>query len=185
MFEKKKEQEWMREGSADAQVMTEVCGYAKVLDRLRNLCSRREYCSADVIKKAEAGLRKYPDNNVKDLSEASASILDSLIKDKYVDDSRYAAAYAREKSSIYGWGPAKISYALSCKGVDREIIKKAFGEVDVAASDAKLVKLLQNKSRSLEKDPQRRMKLIRFALGRGYSYDKVIKVISSFMLSEK
>ena len=42
-------------------------------------------------------------------------------------------------------------------------------------------KLIENKYRSLKDDPQCRMKLLRFALGRGYSYDDVMPVIDKFL----
>ena len=35
-----------------------------------------------------------------------------LKEDRYVDDARYAAAFAREKASLQGWGPVKIRFQL-------------------------------------------------------------------------
>ena len=64
----------------------------KVTDRLRNLCSRREYCSSDILKKALTALEGD--------REAAEQILKTLVSEKYVDDLRYAAAYAREKAMI-------------------------------------------------------------------------------------
>ena len=83
----------------------------KVLDRLRRQCSRREYCSADILKKAGDALDG--DRN------GAKEILDVLVADKYVDDLRYATAYAREKAMISGWGETKIRYMLSSKGIPR------------------------------------------------------------------
>ena len=76
----------------------------KTLNNLRRLCSRREYCTSDVLKKAEKSLEG-------DIEKAR-DVLDILIKEKYVDDLRYCEAYAREKSSISGWGEVKIKYML-------------------------------------------------------------------------
>ena len=94
----------------------------KVADRLRGLCSRREYCRSDVMKKAVAALDG-------DQSEA-ARIVDILVEERYVDDLRYASAFARDKSSISGWGRVKISHMLSAKGISRDIIKEALYEID-------------------------------------------------------
>ena len=158
--------------------VNDIQGYAKVLDRMRNLCSRREYCSSDILRKASDALGKYQTD--KNLAASAASmLLESLVEDKYVDDRRYAAAFAREKSSISGWGIVKIRYALSLKGIDKSVIEQAFEELDIVAADARLEKLLENKFRSLKEDSQYRLKLIRFALGRGYSYEKSIKVIAA------
>ena len=145
----------------------------KVLNRLRGLCSRREYCVADVLKKAADGLEGD--------RAAAQEVVDILVKEKYVDDLRYASAYARDKAAIQGWGELKIRYMLSAKGVPRDVIDKALEEIDQDKADSRLEKLLENKLRSLKDDPQCRLKLIRFALGRGYGYDEVSKVVDSLM----
>ena len=145
----------------------------KVADRLRGLCSRREYCRSDVMKKAVAAL----DGNQ---SEA-ARIVDILVEERYVDDLRYASAFARDKSSISGWGSVKISHMLSAKGISRDIIKEALEEIDEEKASSRLDKLLQNKARSLKDDPQAKLKLLRFALGRGYGYDEVKNIVDELI----
>ena len=147
----------------------------KVLNRLRALCSRREYCVADVLKKAADGLEGD--------RAAAQEVVDILVKEKYVDDLRYASAFARDKSAIQGWGEVKIRYMLSAKGVPRDVIDKALEEIDQDKADSRLEKLLQNKLKSLKEDPQCRLKLLRFALGRGYSYDEVNDVVNSLLKS--
>lgn len=147
--------------------------FNKVLDNLRRQCSRREYCSSDVLKKAEKALCGDRDQAVK--------ILNTLVEERYVDDLRYAEAFARDKSAISGWGEVKIRYMLSAKGIDRDTITRALEGIDAAKADCRLNKLLENKYRSLKDDPQCRMKLLRFALGRGYSYDEVSSVLPSVM----
>ena len=137
----------------------------RILDRLRGLCSRREYCYADVLKKAKDAL----EGDV----QAAQEVVDSLVKDKYVDDLRYASAYARDKASIQGWGEVKIRHMLSAKKISRDIIDQALAEIDDRKASDRLHKLLENKYRSLKDDPQRKLKLLRFALSRGYSYEKV------------
>ena len=147
----------------------------KVLNRLRGLCSRREYCVADVLKKVTEGLEGD--------RTAAQEVVDVLVKEKYVDDLRYASAFARDKSAIQGWGEVKIRYMLPAKGVSRDVIDKALEEIDQDKADSRLEKLLQNKLKSLKDDPQCRLKLLRFALGRGYSYDEVNDVVNSLLKS--
>lgn len=148
----------------------------KVLDRLRRLCSRREYCCADILKKAADAL---------DGDGAKAQeVLEVLVNEKYVDDLRYASAYARDKASIAGWGEVKIRYMLSAKGVAKDVIAQALTEIDAGRAEGRLEKLLVNKWKSLKDDPQGRMKLIRFALGRGYGYEEVSSLIGSICRDE-
>ena len=145
----------------------------KLLDRLRRLCSRREYCMSDILKKAATAL----DGD----KEAAAKVLDVLVAEKYVDDLRYATAYAREKAMISGWGETKIRYMLSAKRIDRSLVDQALTEIDSSKADSRLQKLLENKSRTLKADPQIRLKLLRFALGRGYQYDDVVRVLQDIL----
>ena len=145
----------------------------KVADRMRALCSRREYCRKDVMKKVMTAL----DGDVAKAEEVVAK----LVEERYVDDLRYATAFARDKASIAGWGEAKIRYMLSSKGIDREMIAQALDEVDDKRAETRLEKLMENKVRSLKDDPQRRLKLLRFGLGRGYSYDQVAEMIDKML----
>ena len=147
--------------------MTDI---TKILNNLRRQCSRREYCTSDVQKKAEKALEGD--------KEKAAEILDVLIGEKYVDDLRYSEAYAREKSSISGWGEVKIRYMLSAKGISKDIIVQALTQIDSQRAELRLEKLLENKYRTLKDDPQWKFKLLRFALGRGYSYDEVSDCIA-------
>ena len=49
----------------------------KVADRLRRLCSRREYCSCDILRKATDALEGDRETAIK--------LLDELVKDDHVD----------------------------------------------------------------------------------------------------
>lgn len=141
---------------------------ARVADRMRTLCSRREYCSSDIMKKAVSAL---------DGDKAKAAeIVAMLIREKYIDDLRYASAYARDKSSISGWGDVKIRYMLSAKGIPKDLIAEALADVDGGKAADRLEKLMENKARSLKSDPQARLKMLRFGMGRGYQYDEVAEV---------
>ena len=142
----------------------------KVLERLQRQCSRMEYCTSDVRRKALKALEGD--------AEAASRVVASLLKDGFVDDRRYGAAFAREKSSLQGWGTVKIRYMLRSKGISDEIIGAALEEIDSDKAERKLDKLMADKYRLLEGDPQRRLKLLKFALGRGYSYDEVEEAIA-------
>jgi len=137
----------------------------RCLSRLQKLCSKAEYCRADVYRKA-----------LKDLegdAEAAGKVTEQLVADKYVDDARYASAYAREKAGLQGWGPVKIRFQLRAKGVSDADIASALQDIEPEKADARLEKLLAAKARTLEGDPQFRLKLLKFALSRGYEYDTV------------
>jgi regulatory protein len=145
----------------------------KVADKMRRICSRREYCVADIRKK----LMMQLEGNAGEVND----ILQLLISEKYVDDLRYASAYARDKSSISGWGLTKIRYMLSSKGIASDVIQQALAEIDTGRAQNRLDKLMENKFKTLKEDPQCRLKLLRFGLGRGYGYEEVALVVETLL----
>lgn len=137
----------------------------KVLARWQRQCSKAEYCSTDVFRKVLKAL----DGD----REAAARVVASLVKDRFVDDARYASAYAREKASIQGWGPVKIRFQLRGKGISEADISAALAEVEPGKAADKLDRLLAAKARTLVSDPQYRLKMLKFGLSRGYGYEEV------------
>ena len=153
--------------------MTEDNESGRVADRMRRLCSRREYCISDIRRKIAAALDG-------DQTRTDA-VLDILVKENYINDGRYARAFARDKSALSGWGASKIRYMLSMKGVARDVIDEALDEVDADKAASRLDKLMENKFRTLKEDPQCRLKLLRFGLGRGYGYEEVALVVDTLL----
>jgi regulatory protein len=137
----------------------------KVLERLQRQCARMEYCTSDIRRKALKAMEGD--------EEAAGRIVESLLNDRFVDDRRYAAAFAREKSALQGWGAVKIRFLLRGKGVSDEIITEALQEIDAAKAASKLDKLAADKYRLLKDDPQCKLKMLKALLSRGYGYDEV------------
>jgi len=142
----------------------------KILAALQAQCARREYCTSDIRRKAL------------DRCEGDAAMADEIVaslkEDRFVDDSRYASAFAREKASLTGWGPIKIRFALRAKGLSEADITAGLSEVDANSADSRLESLMRNKWKSLSDEPDGRLKLIRFALSRGYEYPLVERLAS-------
>ena len=152
----------------------------KCLSRLQKLCSKAEYCEADIYRKALKAL----DGD----AQAAAKVLASLKEDRYVDNARYAAAFARDKANFQGWGPVKIRFQLRAKGVSEADISQALQEIEPAKAEEKMEKVLAAKAKTLQGDPQFRLKLLKFGLTRGYDYDDVeaavSKIIATFAAAE-
>lgn len=154
----------------------------RILERLRNLCSRREYCTSDIRSKALSALGDRQDDAEK--------IVASLVRDRYVDDLRYASAFARDKAALAGWGEAKIRYALAAKKIDRETVSAALDAIDDTKAADRLQKLLENKFRALSsgRNPvsgyELRQKLLRFAVSRGYSFEQAASVVGNLVSGE-
>ena len=150
--------------------------YSKVLDRLQARCSKRECCSSDVLRKA---LTAFEGDRV-----LAGKLLDSLVEEGYVDDRRYASAFAREKSRLSGWGPHKITYTLVGKGIPRPVVLDALGDINQDEADRRMRSVIQVKKGTLEGDPQIKLKLLKFALTRGYEYDQVAPVVEDILKND-
>ena len=142
----------------------------KALETMRKLCASREMCTADILAKlVRMGVE----------TEEQHNIIKSLTEDKFLDDSRYASAYVRDKSRLAGWGAIKIKYALRQKSISDQIISAALESIDKAGEIERLRKTVLLKFRSLPKEDEREKslnKLVRFALSRGFDYGLSIKV---------
>lgn len=139
-----------------------------MLNRMMRLSAGRECCRSDIRRK------------LADLPSAEAEeILDTLCREGYVDDARYARAFARDKSALQGWGSLKIKLALQRKAIEADAIAAALEAIDVPAAEARKEQVLRARWNALdrEKDPQRRQaKFFRYALSRGYGYEETKRI---------
>lgn len=145
--------------------MPEIPAYQRCLSRLQRLCAKAEYCRQDMYRKA---LKDLEGDN-----DAAYRVVEALQADGYVSDARYAALFAREKASLQGWGPVKIRFQLRAKGISEQAVEEALSQIDSAKAADKLERLLRTKAHSLQGDPSFRLKILKFGLSRGYSYESV------------
>lgn len=153
----------------------------KVLSALQSLCARQECCSSDMYYKAVKRLMASEAPAAQTAAVRAERIVEALAAEGYVDDLRYASAFARDKSSITGWGTIKIRQALRAKNIGDDLISKALQTIEKGPAEEKLHKLLVTKFASLEGDPYRKFKLIKYALTRGYDYDSVEKAVAELL----
>ena len=138
----------------------------KIYSRMAKLCSAREYCKRDIATKIE----RLKGEEAID----TQAIISQLCKDKYIDEKRYAAFFARDKSALQGWGEQKIRYALAAKGIEREAIDYGLEQIDTAKAQGKMESVLAAKMRTIKGDEQQEfVKLLKFGTGRGYSYNQI------------
>ena len=137
------------------------------LSRLQQLCSTKEYCSFDLTQKlTQWGI------------EDGTRILERLMEDKFLDEQRYASAFANDKWKFGKWGRQKIAYALRGKHIPDNIIEEAFANIDEEAYTEMVKNELEKKRKSIkEKDEFKlKQKLFRFAQSRGYELDLVGRI---------
>ena len=131
---------------------------------LAALCAQAEHCQYEMLEK----MRRWelPE-------EAQARVMAKLVKERYVDDERYARAFVRDKIRYNKWGRRKVEQALWQKRIDEEIRNSVLNDVDDEEYLSVLSPLLKQKRKTIKakNDYELNQKLVRFALGRGFTFD--------------
>ena len=149
-----------------------IISESKALSRMADLCARREYCVFDI----ETKLKRY--NLDKETIE---KIITRLIKEKYIDEVRYTRGFIKDKIRFNRWGKTKIEFALRQKRVPEDIVAEAFLEYTDEELNNSLQDLLQAKWKTIkgDSDYEKRNKLIRFGLSRGFDMNNILKCIKN------
>lgn len=139
---------------------------AEAHSSLMRLCSRAEKSSGDAMRLMRTW--QVPESD-------RQAVLERLISMRFIDDSRYAEAYVREKSSLAGWGARKIAQQLRLKGISGDIIARVLATLDNEEQAERLEQRLRRKLRTTKYNStyDLRGKLLRYGLGLGYDYDVV------------
>ena len=138
----------------------------QALQKLKHYCGYQERCHSEVKEKLYAlGVWK------KDQDE----ILASLIEEKYLDEERFAIAFAGGRFRMKQWGRVKIKYELKQKQVSEYSIKKALMQIDEADYRKLLYKLAKEKYASLKNEQplQQKKKTIDYLMGKGFEMELV------------
>ena len=132
--------------------------------QLAALCAQAEHCQQEMRDK----MKRW------DIDAATQDrIVARLIKERYVDDERYARAFVKDKIRYNKWGRRKVQQALWQKHIDAEIQQRVLDEIDEKEYLDILRPLLKQKRKSIkaESDYELNQKLVRLALGRGFGFD--------------
>ncbi len=91
------------------------------LEKLRRYCAYQERCHQEVRSKL-LSLKVYGD----ELEE----IISDLIDDNFLNEERFAKAYARGKFRMKRWGRMRIRQELKRRHISEYLIKKGMAEID-------------------------------------------------------
>ena len=142
----------------------------QALLKLTTLCTQSEHCSQEMLDK----MKKW------ELSEdAITRNMQFLTEKKFIDDERYARFFINDKIKYNKWGRRKVEQALWMKHISKEISAPIFEEIEGDLYIDTLLPLLKSKYKTIKakNDYERSMKLIRFAMGRGFDLDTIHKCI--------
>ena len=150
----------------------------KISDPKEALAKAEHYCAYQERAQQEVRDKLYDWGLWPDAVEATIS---ELISAGFLNEERFAKAYAVGKFRQKGWGKIKIKQGLKFKRVPDVLIKKALTLIDADAYMDMLTDILAKKARTTaEKDAlKRRYKLQQYAMGRGYESDIIADVLKA------
>ena len=132
--------------------------------QLAALCAQAEHCEQEMRDKMK---RWEIDESVQN------QVIGRLTKERYIDNERYARAFVKDKIRYNKWGRRKVQQALWLKRIDEEIQQRVLDEIEEKEYLNVLRPLLKQKRKSIkaQSDYELNQKLVRFALGRGFTFD--------------
>lgn len=146
---------------------------ARVYEKLTAYCAYQERSVRDVTDKL---------SKLKVEKSEVASYIERLKHNNFLNEGRFAKAFIaghlRKK-----WGKAKIKSALMQKGISASVIKEHLENVEEEGYEQQLLKAAQQKLKSIKGETiyEKRTKLLRFLLGKGYESTKASKVIKQLL----
>ncbi len=146
--------------------------FEEAKEKLAAYCAYQERCVWEVRKKMyEKGVKE----------EDKEELIAYLIDENFLDEERYARAFARGKFHLKKWGRSRISRELKMRQIPQSLIQKGLLEIDsIAYYDTLLVETEKKWEKTPEKDPyKKRFKVIGYMMGKGFEQDLIQEAIAS------
>jgi len=135
--------------------------FKTALNKAMALCAGREYCSDDIRSKLGSwGIS----------SDDAGKILETLVKEKFLDDRRYAEAFVKDKYRQNKWGRIKITSMLRMKNIPGDIIDSALKAIDEDEYRQTVREIVMSHRSSIKAKNKYDLKgkLMRFGLSKGF-----------------
>ena len=147
------------------------------LNRIAAYCSKAERCEWDVRRKLKVW--ELEDDEV-------LRIVKRLKDERFLSDERFCRSFINDKMRFNKWGKTKIIFELRKRNISSTIYQAILDDFEDESFDEQLESILKTKLKTVKgkDDYDRRNKLIRFALGRGFSMDAVLKTVSKLLKTD-
>ena len=147
-------------------------GTEKALQKIGQFCAYQERNHKEVKEKL------YSYGLYKDQVE---ELISKLIQENFLNEERYAIAYAGGKFRAKDWGKNKIKYGLKQHQVSDYCIKKALKTIDEDEYIQKLQKLYSGKEKTLKSEKNifiKKRKIQQDLLQKGYESSLINELLS-------
>lgn len=112
-------------------------------------------------------------------SDDVENILSELISEGFINEERYAKAYAGGKFRLKKWGRNKIRYELQRKGITDYCINSGLSEIDEDDYREVLSELVERNNSKWQDLPnfERSVKVTRYLISRGFEVDLIKNIL--------
>lgn len=142
-------------------------------EKIAGYCAYQERCIWDVRRKlAEKGIHK----------EDADALVSFLIEQEFLDEERFARAFARGKFRLKKWGKNRIRMELRMRQLPDELIRKGLEEIDPIAYYDTLLDQVEKRWTTLNENDlaKKRFKLIGYLMQKGFEQDLILEALESF-----
>ena len=137
--------------------------------KLSALCAKCECCCQDIMKKMA---------NWDMSDEEKNAVKEKLMKERFIDENRFARAFVRDKFRYNKWGKVRIAQELKMRNISSQDIDDGMEEIEEDNLDTLRELIRKKKSSTKGKNAYEvKAKLYRYAMGKGFSYNDIAKVI--------
>ena len=145
--------------------------YKTALNKAMAQCSHREYCSEDIRNK----LVSWGVGN-----SDSEKIIDVLIRENFINESRYAKAFVKDKFNYNKWGKLKIASHLKMKKIPSDIVRAALESIDYDVYTKLLSDLITTHRKSVKAKNKYdlKAKLLRYGLSKGFESSLLYDILN-------
>ena len=147
-----------------------AASYEQLKKKAAKYCAWQERCSHDVKIKLQ---------NLQASEQETEKIIKWLKDEKYINDSRFAASFARGKFNNNNWGRKRIISELRFRNIDEQIIKNALEEIAENDYLKTLEELASRKWNDIKTDEllAKKQKTAAFLVNKGYEMDLVFRIL--------
>lgn len=145
--------------------------FRTALNKAMTLCAGREYCSDDILGKLGSwGIR----------GDDAGLIIETLKKEKFIDDRRYAVAFVKDKYRQNKWGRLKIASMLRMKNIPGDIIDSALQSIDEEEyrQTVREIVMSHRKSVKAKNNYDLKGKLMRFGQSKGFESNLLYDIMN-------
>jgi regulatory protein len=143
--------------------------------------ARKMRTIAELKKLLRARARDDPDGNL-----AVEAVIAKLKEQKYLNDSRYAAAYSQYRQTNEKFGRRRVIADLKAKGVHGDVIERAVGSAYQDISEEKLARqFLERKRLRKPQNERESARVFRMLVRAGFSTTTIFKILKRWNIDEE